>query len=398
MHIAIFAETFLPKWDGITNTLCHLLDHLAARGHPAIVFAPEGAPSHYAAATVHGLRGFRFPLYPDLKLALPPLAVSPELAAFRPDLVHLASPVSLGLAGLRQARALGVPLVASYHTDVPGYATLYGLDLFREPLWKYFRWVHNQAALTLCPSCYTEAQLKAHGFERLRVWGRGVDSQRFTPAKRTDEWRSRLTGGQTGTPLLLYVGRLAAEKRVDWLRAVLASLPGTRLAVVGDGPLRTELENAFADLPVVFTGYLQGEDLACAYAAADIFAFPSANETFGNVVLEAMSSGLPVIAPRSGGLLDHVQHGHNGLLFGAGQPADLVAQTRRLVHDSALRLRLGAAARAHAVTQSWERILDGLLDDYAAIIAQHGGLPALPATRSCLPRRQFARQEYSSHG
>ena len=143
MHIAIFAETFLPKWDGITNTLCHLLDHLAARGHPAMMFAPEGAPAHYAAATIRGLRSFRFPLYPDLKLALPPLAVSPELAAFRPDLVHLASPVSLGLAGLREARALGVPIVASYHTDVPGYATLYGLDLLREPLWTYFRWVHN---------------------------------------------------------------------------------------------------------------------------------------------------------------------------------------------------------------------------------------------------------------
>ena len=333
MHIAIFAETFLPKWDGITNTLCHLLDHLAARGHPAMVFAPEGAPSHYAAATIRGLRGFRFPLYPELKLALPPLAVSPELADFQPDLVHLASPVSLGLAGLRQARALGVPIVASYHTDVPGYATLYGLDLFREPLWKYFRWVHNQAALTLCPSRFTEAQLKAHGFERLRVWGRGVDSQRFTPAKRRDDWRSRLTGAQPGAPLLLYVGRLAAEKRVDWLRTVLANLPGTHLAVVGDGPLRSELEKAFADLPVVFTGYLQGEDLACAYAAADVFAFPSANETFGNVVLEAMASGLPVIAPRSGGLIDHVQHGHNGLLFEAGQAPDLVAQTRRVVND-----------------------------------------------------------------
>jgi glycosyltransferase involved in cell wall biosynthesis len=169
MRIAILTETFLPKWDGVANALCHLLEHLAIRGHTSLMFAPEGAPPRYAKTPIVGLSCFAFPIYPDLKLVPPVVDVGRQLADFRPDLVHLVNPASLGLAGFRHARALGVPVVASYHTDLPGYAECYGLGLLRDPLWAYFRWIHNQADLTLCPSRFTQAELEAHEFERVKV-------------------------------------------------------------------------------------------------------------------------------------------------------------------------------------------------------------------------------------
>jgi len=367
MRIALFAETFLPKWDGIAHTLCRLLDHLAARGHASLMFAPEGAPSRYAHTAIVGLPGFAFPLYPDLRMVSPTINVEERLATFQPDLVHLVNPALLGWVGLRHARALGVPVIASYHTDIPGYAERYGLGLLREPLWAYFRWIHNQADLNLCPSRFTCEELHGRGFQRLAIWGRGVDTVRFSPRHRSESWRLRLSGGRPESPLLLYVGRLAVEKRVEWLRALLYELPGVRLTIVGDGPLRARLEEQFAETPTVFTGYLQGKDLAQAYASADLFVFPSANETLGNVVLEAMSSGLPVVAPRSGGVLDHVVDGENGFLFDKGDVADLVAAVRSLVSDPALTGRLAVTARQHAERQSWQAILDGLLIHYEVL-------------------------------
>lgn len=367
MRIAFFAETFLPKWDGVAHTMCRLLDHLAARGHASMMFAPEGAPPRYADTPIVGLPAFAFPLYPDLRMAVPTANVAEHLAAFRPDLVHLVNPALLGWVGLRHARALGVPVIASYHTDIPGYAERYGLGMLREPLWAYFRWIHNQADLNLCPSRFTYEELRGRGFQRLAIWGRGVDTARFSPRHRRETWRLRLSGGRPEAPLLLYVGRLAAEKRVEWLRALLYELPGVRLAIVGDGPLRARLEAQFADTPTVFAGYLRGEDLAQAYASADLFVFPSANETLGNVVLEAMASGLPVVAPRAGGVLDHVVDGENGLLFDKDDVYAMVAAVRVLVVNPPRVGQMAAAARRHAERQSWQAVLDGLLAHYEVL-------------------------------
>jgi glycosyltransferase involved in cell wall biosynthesis len=372
MRIALFAETFLPKWDGVAHTLCRLLDHLAARGHASLMFAPEGAPPRYANTAIVGLPGFAFPLYPDLRMVSPTANVEERLADFRPDLVHLVNPALLGWAGLRHARTLEVPVIASYHTDIPGYAERYGLGMLREPLWAYFRWIHNQADLNLCPSRFTCDELQGRGFRRLAIWGRGVDTVRFSPRQRSETWRLRLSGGQPEAPLLLYVGRLAVEKRVEWLRALLYELPGVRLAIVGDGPLRARLEEQFTETPTVFTGYLRGEDLAQAYASADLFVFPSANETLGNVVLEAMASGLPVVAPRSGGVVDHVVDGENGFLVDKDDVYDMVAAVRTLVADPPLVGRLAAAARQHAERQSWQAILDGLLAHYELLARPAG--------------------------
>jgi phosphatidylinositol alpha 1,6-mannosyltransferase len=368
MRIAFFAESFLPKWDGVTNTLCYLLEHLATRGHTSLMFAPQDAPARYAETRIVGLAGFSFPLYPELKLAYPFVDVQQQLIDFKPDLVHLVNPALMGWVGLRQTRPLDVPIVASYHTDIPGYASLYGWGMLMNPIWSYFRWLHNKADLNLCPSHFTRAQLESRGFERVKVWGRGVDTARFNPRYRSADWRRRLCEGEPESPLLLYVGRLALEKRVDWLRPLLDALPNVRLAIVGDGPLRDELEQTFAGTRTVFTGYLQGENLSRAYASADLFVFPSANETFGNVVLEAMASGLPVLAPHSGGPVDHVFDAKNGFLFDPKDIEDMITWARRLVSNPTHMRQLGVKACVYAESQSWERVLDGLLEKYASLL------------------------------
>jgi phosphatidylinositol alpha 1,6-mannosyltransferase len=374
MRVALFAETFLPKTDGVATTTCHLLEHLSRRGHQALVFAPEGAPERYAGMPVVGISGFRFPLYPELRLASPLVSLDNRLAAFRPDVVHLINPALLGLVGLRQARRMNVPVVASYHTDIPGYAEqYYGLGALSNPLWGYFRWIHNQADVNFCPSRFTQAQLRDHGFQRVKVWPHGVDTARFNPRRYRYEWRVRLCGGaaQASQPLLLYVGRLAAEKRVEWLCPLIEALPGVRLAIVGDGPMRRALEDMFSGTPTVFTGFLRGDDLACAYASADLFVFPSSSETFGNVILEAMASGLPVIAPRAGGPVDHVIDGYNGFLFSPNDPEEMIALTRSLVWAPEYAQQIGDNARAYALSQSWEEILDALLDEYRALVQRY---------------------------
>jgi glycosyltransferase involved in cell wall biosynthesis len=375
MRIALVTETFLPKVDGIVNTLCHLLEHLADRGHTSLLLAPAGGPARYASTEVIGFPTLPFPLYPELRLVTSIPAAMAHLKRFKPDIVHVINPVWLGVAGLWRARSLGLPGVASYHTDVPGFAARWGLHLAVEPLRRYLRWIHNQADLNLCPSRATQLDLEAHGFERVKVWSRGVNAERFHPRHRSAAWRHTLTGGHSDAPLLLFAGRLAPEKRIDWLRAALDAIPQARLAIVGDGPSRPALEQMFNDGRTVFTGYLRGDDLARAYAAADAFIFPGANETFGNVVLEAMASGLPVVAAQSGGVLDFVTEGVSGLLFDPEDKQSLVEAARAIVTDTHLARRLSAEARAVAESRRWEAVLDGLLDDYAEVIAQAGARP-----------------------
>lgn len=382
MRVAIFAETFLPKWDGVANTLCHLLEYLAQREVPSFMFAPEGAASRYADTPIVGLPSFAFPFYRDLKLVPPLVNVEQALAAFQPDVVHLVNPAFLGLVGLRHARTLGVPVVASYHTDLPGYAEAYGVGLLRDTLWAYFRWLHNQADLNLCPSDFTRRQLASQGFERLGVWSHGVDTDLFNPCHFDPEWRHRLTGGHPSQPLLLYVGRLAPEKRVDLLRPIFKALPDARLAIVGDGPLRSELEAHFAGTDTVFTGFLTGKALSSAYASADLFVFPSASETFGNVILEAMASGLPTVAAAAGGPVDLVAHDVNGLLFPAEDIDALVTCVQRCVLHPGYRHRLRQAALTFARSQSWEIVLDKLLEDYANVVENRASKTQLRRTPS----------------
>ena len=366
MRIAIFSETFLPKWDGIAHTVCRLLEHLEKRGHESIMFAPEGAPSIYASTPIIGYPSFTCPGYPDLKLTSLGVHLGKEVAEFDPDVIHAVSPFFLGLAGLLRGRALSIPLIASYHTDLPGYMEKYGVPLLREPFWLYTRMVHSLADLNLCPSRFTQAELEAHGIQNVEIWGRGVDADLFHPSKRSEEWRSEMPGGDG--PVLLYVGRLASEKRIDLIRPVLDAVPGSRLAIVGDGPIREELERLFKGTPTRFLGYLKGEDLARAYASSDIFTFPSENETFGNVVMEAMASGTPVVAARRGGPVEHVVDGESGFLHTPGSVGELSGLVKLVATNRELAEDLGRGARAYAARITWDAVMDGLLVKYETLV------------------------------
>jgi glycosyltransferase involved in cell wall biosynthesis len=372
MRIAYFSEVFLPKVDGIVNTLCHLFEYLGEREHESILFAPNGGPDSYDCTPVFGHHGYAFPRYPELKMVPPTIDVSHTLKDFQPDLIHLVNPASLGWAGIRYGYRNEIPLVASYHTDVPGFARQWGLGFVNPLLWRYFRLIHNLADLTLAPSEFTAKEIRARGFLNTKVWSRGVDTQRFSPAKRSQAWRVRFTDGYPGTPVFLYVGRLAKEKRIHLLHDVIKNIPEACLAIVGDGPARQELEHLFADTNTIFTGYLTGEDLAQAYASADIFLFPGANETFGNVVLEAMASGLPVIAPKSGGIVDTVRDGVTGYLFAPNDVVSLLFTSRLLVQYPTVARRMGEAGRSFAQNRNWSTVMDELVDHYQNLLKGYG--------------------------
>lgn len=371
-RILLFTETFLPKVDGIVNTLCRTLDGLQAQGCQTLVVAPVGAVSAFGPTPVLTPRAVPFPPYPEVRLGVAGPVLFRELDAFRPELIHRVGPTVLGVSGLLYARSRGLHVIASYHTDLARYARYYGLGMLEGPIWRALAEVHNRCELTLCPSRAVVADLRAHGFRRLRYWSRGVDTVRFQPSRASAAWRARLSGGVPEAPLLLYVGRLAPEKHVDLLVDVLRAHPGTRLALVGDGPDRARLEALFAGLPACFVGYLQGDALAAAYASADMFVFPSHTETLGNVVLEAMASGIPVVVPAAGGVTDLVDSGRNGLLFPPENSPALAAAVGVLLAAPPLRAQLSTAALRFARQRAWPRQLALLEAYYQLAVRVHG--------------------------
>jgi glycosyltransferase involved in cell wall biosynthesis len=368
MRIAYFTETFLPKIDGIVITLTHLFDYLAEEGHESVLFAPSGTIDEYARTRVHHHRSMKTPFYPELRIATPVARVEKRVLEFQPDVIHLVNPTSLGIAGLRVALKHSIPVVASYQTDVSGFARRWKMGVVSEPVFRFYRFIHNRADINLVPSEFTRRQLVSKGFKRLTVWPGGVDLERFSPKKRSAAWRKKLTGGETSKTLALFVSRLSREKRVDLLLPIARDIPGIRLAIVGDGPDRKRLERIFKGTPTVFTGYLHGENLARAYASGDLFVFTGAEETYGNVVVEAMASGLPVIAPNSGGVVDLVENGKTGLRYPSEDPRRLFGAVRRLVEQPKLIEKMGKAGYKKAQTQSWQNSFDKLFEQYERAI------------------------------
>lgn len=367
MRIALICETFLPDVNGVTTTLCRLLEYLQYQRHDVLLFAPHGAPASYAGAEIVPLNGMPLPLYPEVKLTPPQPGLTARLQRFQPDLVHLVGPVVLGAIVPGIVRRLGLPLIASYHTDFGAYSQHYGFGFLKHGVNAWLRWIHNRCRINLCPSRFTMNVLRAAGFRRLRIWGRGVDIERFHPRYRSEAWRAAV-GVQPGERVVLYVGRVAAEKRIDLLPEAIRGLPNTRLVIVGDGPFRSELQRRCAGLPVHFTGYLKGDDLATAYASADVFVFPSDTDTFGQVVQEAMASALPVVAARAGGALDLIHHGQNGYLFTPGVVSDLRSRLCEVLASDERRLAQGTVGRGIAEQRSWPRVMQELMGYYAQVL------------------------------
>ena len=369
MRIALFTETFVPKVDGIVTRLKHTVEHLQRSGDEVLVFSPDGGVKEYMGAKIFGVPGFPLPMYPELKLAIPNPKIRPALEKFQPDLIHIVNPAVLGLGGLYYAKKLHIPLVASYHTHLPQYLQHYGFGMFEEVLWGLLRTVHNQAELNLCTSSAMVNELSGHGIERTALWQRGVDTEMFQPHLASQKMRDRLSQGHPDAPLLLYVGRLSAEKEIENIKPVLESIPNARLALVGDGPNRQALQAHFAGTNTNFVGYLQGLELAAAFASADAFIFPSRTETLGLVLLEAMAAGCPVVAAGTGGITDIVTDGENGYLFNPARKDGAIEATQRLLANQAERDTLRANARAEAERWGWAAATRQLQQFYRKVVA-----------------------------
>lgn len=376
MRIALFTETFLPKVDGIVTRLRHTIEHLERNGDRVLVVAPDGGLTEYKGAKVHGIPGVPLPLYPELKLAVPPIGTKNAIETFKPDLIHVVNPAFLGLGGIYYAKTMNIPLVASYHTHLPQYLQHYGLGALEGILWELLKAAHNQAKLNLCTSSAMVNELSTRGIERVDLWQRGVDTEMFRPHLASAQMRSHLSQGNPESPLLLYVGRVSAEKQIEEIKPVLEAIPEARLAIVGDGPNREALKAHFAGTNTHFVGYLQGLELAAAYASADAFIFPSRTETLGLVLLEAMAAGCPVVAARSGGIPDIVTDGINGYLFEPDAPDGAITATKALLEAKKIREQLRLNARQEAERWGWSAATRQLQSYYRSVVEAEYLFPA----------------------
>jgi phosphatidylinositol alpha 1,6-mannosyltransferase len=373
VRIALFSEVYWPMVSGVGVTLLRLTRALETRGHQVRVYSatyslPKGQSDR---PEVHRSPSIPLFLYPDVQWAFPRVRdVIDDVARFRPEVVHVATEFSLGLAGLKTARQLRLPVIASAHTDYDKYAARYGVDWALRFGWHYLRWFYGQAHRVLCPSRIYEQHLHARGVTHTGVWSRGVDPAHFHPRFRSEAYRRSLGIGPNDL-LVTYIGRIAREKNLTQLLAAWDALAAergaARLALVGRGPLEEEIRRR--EIPGVHVlGLMHDRDLSEAYASADIFVFPSATETFGNSLLEAMGSGLPCLAAAAGGVLEFAQHGGNAWLVAANSAQAVAQGLRRLIHDSALRRSLSEGGLQTARERDWGEVYDRLLEDYQEAI------------------------------
>jgi phosphatidylinositol alpha 1,6-mannosyltransferase len=374
MRIGIVTESFLPSINGVTNSVMRLLEHLEDSPHDAIVIAPGEGPRTFGRFEVVRTRSIPIPRYRNFELGIPSPLMRDTLEAFRPDVVHLAAPFGLGAYAGRICRQMGVPTVAVYQTDVPGFLANYGLAPTGNLVWKWVGHIHNRADLTLAPSSAAVHDLHSHGISNVSMWRRGVDGELFHPAKRSDELRR--SWEIKGRVVVGYVGRLAHEKRVEDL-ARLASDPRIRLVIVGDGPQRERLMKMMPE--AVFPGFLAGEQLAQHFASFDIFVHPGINETFCQTLQEALASGVPCVAPAQGGPLDIVTNQMNGMLFTPGSTAELHSCITNLI-DGKARDRLAQRARASVAHRTWHSVCEQLLKHLSAASGRDGSgmVPPIP--------------------
>ena len=362
----IVTESFLPSLNGVTNSVLRILDTFKQQGHEALIIAPTAPSPKYLGFDV--IRTASFPLM-QFQVAVPGLWLQNAIADFNPDVVHVASPFILGGQAIAAAERLGIPSVAIYQTELSGYTERYKIAAVKPWLDKMVATIHSPATLNLAPTDKTAEYLRLLKVPSVDVWGRGVDLDLYHPNRRNEakaqEFRKQWA--PNGEKIVGYVGRLAAEKQVHRM-AELMDIPNTRFVLVGAGPELARLKFDFAGKPVTFAGRLTGVDLASAYAAFDAFVHFGTEETFGQTIQEAQASGLPLVAPNSGGPMVLVDHGHTGYLAHPTKKHAFTPFVNELLSDDALRAQIGEQARRSVLKKSWEANNAKLLDYYARAI------------------------------
>lgn len=362
LRVLVVSESFLPQVNGVTNSVRRVLEHLAAEGHVAELVAPTG-PASYAGYPVTLARGASLPFYRDFRIGLETRRrLRQVMTRFRPDVVHLASPATLGHQAALVAQELGIPAVAVYQTDLVGFALRYGIAGGPRAMARLTTRIHGRVDRTLAPSSASMRQLADLGVEDTHLWPRGVDLEAFHPSRRDDALRDRLA--PDGRLLVGYVGRLAPEKELELL-AHLHGDPRFRLVVVGGGPEEGRLRRLLPGAH--FAGVLHGAELGAAYASLDVFVHTGRHETFCQSAQEALASGVPVVAPRSGGPVDVVADEVAGFLYAPGRPEELCGFVDRLVDDALLRRRMSRSARLSVGDRSWRAVNEALVEHYRQV-------------------------------
>ena len=381
-RIALFSGAYNHIADGVSRTLNRLVGHLLETGFDVRVFAPTVAtPQVRHVGTLVPVPSLALPGRPDYRFSL---GITPsirrELDAFRPDLYHIATPDFLGFQALRRGRRLGIPVVASYHTHFASYLRYYRLSMLEPVVWRYLRWFYGQCEHVYVPSKSMVDVLEENGISRgVKLWERGVETDVFAPEQRSLEWRRSLGFGDDDV-VISYVSRLVWEKGLRRMADVLHRLEKRgarfRTLIVGDGPARDELQSLLPD--AVFTGYLEGEALATAYASSDVFLFPSDTETFGNATLEAMSCGVPTVCARATGSRTLVDEGRTGFLVPTEDADAFADRLHELVADADKRADFGRSARLAAQHYDWDAVMDRLVGYYSELFGTADDMHAGP--------------------
>lgn len=370
IRVAYFAGSMKPGQDGVTRVLYRLIDNLNKNDVKHIFFSSIIPLPHECSSTMIKVPSIKFPLYKDYRFAVPGIKhFENYLNSFKPDIIHINSPCSLGCAAIKYGKKHNIPVVATYHTHFPSYAKYYKINTLEMFGWNYLKTLYNKCERVYVPSIPVMDELKEHRFKTVTFLPHGVDTNTFNPSYKSNEWKKKI--GIEGKQALLFAGRLVWEKDLKVLAEAYKIITSQRndavFVLAGDGPIRNELEQLMPQ--AVFLGYQSGKDLSEAYASSDVFVFPSTTETFGNVTVEAMASGLPPVCAKEGGAYGIIQDGITGMLAEPRNPSDLADKINHLLDNPEVRLDMSKKAVEYANEQTWENIFKKLYCSYNEVIA-----------------------------